>query len=555
MASVTAQLRWLFSPRDKRRFVCIAFLMAISALLELLGIGILLGAATVFLSPESRTGEAVAAVLAALLPGVRESHRVAWAIGGIGILLTAKNAFALFISDLQGKFIFARRNELARRIFSGFLHADYESFSRLSPDVCFASIYRLNDMGSLVLMPMMQVLADVLVIGVLAVSAVALFPAITLSGITFMAAGAALVSAFTRRANRRCGEERLRNELEENKFRLAGIAGEKTIKCAAKEKYFLDAFSSAYERTNFLARKLYTLGQLPRLSLESAAVLLACSVFTVMVLLDVSVAEILLTFAVLTAAVSRLLPAMSRCHYNLTLIRQNYPLLGAVYSILRDIPEEPKPSGEAADAGQTIEIKEISFAYRGGDKIFDRFSMTISPGEAVAVTGRSGRGKSTLADLLLGLLQPSSGSISAGGKPISGDLPAWRKQIGYVPQNIFLLEGTIRDNVAFGEAPDQVDEARVRAALRSAGLPEFSPDHPVSAQGNFSGGQRQRIGIARALYKEAKLLILDEATSALDAETERAFCEVLKGLRGKVTMLVISHRESAVSICDREIRL
>ena len=555
MDSLIARMRWIFSPRDKVRFMMIALLMALSALLELVGIGILLGAATLFLSPDSAAGGEVARILARLLPGVRESYRVAWAICAIGVMLTLKNLFALFIADLQARFIFAKRNDLARRVFSGFIHADYESYARLSPDFCFGTIFRINDMGNLVLLPAMQVLADVMVIGILAAASVALFPVITVSGIAAMAVSAAAVYAFTSRANRSCGEQRLREELAENKYRMIGIAGEKTIKCAAKEDFFLDAFTRAYRSVSRFARKLYTLGQLPRLSLESAAVLLACGVFAVMVVTERPATEILLTFAVLTAAVSRILPALSRCHYNLTLIRQNRPILDEIYSLLKTLPLEESPRGDAADAGKTIEVRDLSFAYCGGSPLFRNFSMIIEPGSSTAIAGRSGRGKSTLADLLMGLLKPSSGTITAGGRNIAGDLPGWRRQVGLVPQNIFLMEGSLRENVAFGEAPEEIDDRRVAEALKAAGLTEFPPDHPISAQGNLSGGQRQRIGIARALYRKVKLLILDEATSALDAETENSFCEVLRKLRGKVTLLVISHRESTLEVCDRRIDL
>ena len=264
-------------------------------------------------------------------------------------------------------------------------------------------------------------------------------------------------------------------------------------------------------------------------------------------------AEILLTFAVLTAAVGRILPALSRGYYNLTLIKQNLPQLSVICDILKNLPQEAPATGETADAGKDIEFKDVSFAYKNGPVIFEKFNLTIEKNSSLAIAGRSGRGKSTLIDLLLGLLIPSTGSISAGGTAISGNLPEWRKQIGIVPQTIFLQEGTVAENVAFGEK--DIDLQRVVYALKMAGLENFSPDFELTAQGNLSGGQRQRIGIARALYKDIKLLILDEATSALDAETENAFCELLETLQGKITMIVISHRESTLACCSKRINL
>lgn len=552
MKSFIAQLRWLLSPQDKRKFIFIALMMAFSALLELLGIGILLAAATIFLAGNHEQNSG-ALMLKKMLPSMDGDSQIAIAITILGVLLAAKNLFAYLIIHMQAKFIFAKRDELAKRLFGKFLHADYETFAKLSHDYCFGSFTRLNEVGNLVLLPSMQILADLQVIALLALSAIILFPAVSLCGILLMLIAAAAVSSLTSRANRKQGRALLHSSLAENRIRQAGIMGEKTIKCAAKEEFFLEKFSTAYADTGKNQRKLYTLGQIPRLSLESASILLASGGFAVMIALDIPKPEIMLTFAVLTAVVGRILPALSRCHYNMTLIRQNYPQLQLICDLLRDLPVESAGNGTPADAGKKICFDHLNFAYDGGNQIFSDFSLTIEPHSSLAIAGKSGRGKSTLIDLLTGLLKPDSGSITAGNIPITNDLAQWRKQIGIVPQNIFLLEATVAENVAFGE--ENIDMGKVRKALQDAGLADFDPDFALTAQGNLSGGQRQRIGIARALYKDVKLLILDEATSALDAETENAFCEVLKGLHGKVTLIVISHRESTLKSCDKLLNL
>lgn len=553
MFSFINQLRWLFSPQDKRKFVFIALLMALSAMLELLGIGILLGAASVFLASDTPAGIKAAAILTRCMPGIPEKFQVVIAVSTIGILLMLKNLFALMVINIQAKFIFSKRNELAKRLYSSYLYADYESFSRLSPDYCFASFFRLNEIGNTILLPTMQVLADIMMIFTLSCAAVIMFPAITLLGTAFMVLIAGTVYFFSRRANDKFSRQMFQHTLEENRFCQAGITGEKTIKCAVKEDYFLRKFSQAHVNKNNFGCKLYTLGQLPRISLESASILLAAAVFIIMILLDYEKSQILFTFAILTAVIGRVLPALSRCHYNLTLIRQSLPQLESFTDILRDLPRETPGCDICADAAQTIKFQQLSFAYQGGSNIFDNFDLTIEPATSIAIAGKSGRGKSTLADLLLGLLKPTAGKITAGNTNIANNLPEWRKQIGIVPQNIFLLEGTVAENVAFGE--ENIDTDKVRKALSQAGLAGFSPEMTISGQGNLSGGQRQRIGIARALYHDAKLLILDEATSALDAETENDFCQVLKELHGKLTIIVISHRESTLNACDRKITL
>lgn len=553
MKSLISKIRWLFKPQDKRKFIFIAVLMAFSALLELAGIGVLLGAATLFLAPESNAGKEFADLAFRIIPDISPDLAAGCAIAAIGILLAAKNIFAYLIVNIQSNFIFSKRNELAHRIFKRFLHADFESFNALSQDYCFGSFIRLNDVGNLILLPSMQLLADIMVIMILAAASVALFPAITLSGIAFMLIITGLTQFFTKRANRKNGEQFLLSSLKENRMRLAGIAGAKAVKCAAKEEFFQEKFDESYAEMSYYSSKLYTLGQLPRLVLESAAILLASGAFAIMLLLDIPKSEILLTFAVLTAAIGRILPALSRCHYNLTLVRQNMPQLDLVISILQTLPQEPEKTGKCADASQEIIFDNVTFAYKGKEAVLENFNLNIPPCSSLAIAGRSGRGKSTLTDILLGFLNPQSGKVTAGGEEIYSDLAGWRKQFGIVPQNIFLLEGTVAENVAFGE--ENPDLENVKAALKLAGLENFSPDTELTAAGNLSGGQRQRIGIARALYKNVKVLILDEATSALDAETENAFCDVLASLKGKVTLIVISHRESTLASCDRLLNL
>ena len=188
--------------------------------------------------------------------------------------------------------------------------------------------------------------------------------------------------------------------------------------------------------------------------------------------------------------------------------------------------------------------------------------MTIPRHSSVALIGPTGCGKTTLVDLLLGLLKPQSGKITVDGRNIEENLPSWQKKIGYVPQFIYLLDDSIRENVAFGVLPEEIDDNRVWQVLEQAQIADFVRSlpgqlaEPMGELGSrLSGGQRQRIGIARALYAAPEILILDEATSALDLETERAFADALAKLKGALTILTIAHRPATVQMCDRVVRL
>jgi ATP-binding cassette subfamily C protein len=199
----------------------------------------------------------------------------------------------------------------------------------------------------------------------------------------------------------------------------------------------------------------------------------------------------------------------------------------------------------------------VSYAYPGGAPVLRDVSLTIGRGRSVALAGSSGAGKTTVADLIIGLLQPTSGEVTIDGRRLDGRAPVWQRQIGYVPQAIYLSDDTVRRNVAFGVLDGEIDDARIWSVLALAQLAEFVERLPegldtrVGERGaRLSGGQRQRLGIARALYHGPDVLVMDEATSALDDDTEAAVSAAIERLTGAMTIIVIAHRASTVAKCD-----
>ena len=215
---------------------------------------------------------------------------------------------------------------------------------------------------------------------------------------------------------------------------------------------------------------------------------------------------------------------------------------------------------EKLDVKESIEMKDITYAYPNTERlIFDHADLKIPVGASVGIVGTSGAGKSTVVDILLGLLEPSTGHIYADSVDVkdAGNYRKWLKNIGYIPQMIFMLDDTIRKNVAFGVPEDKIDEDRLWEVLKEAQLDEFIKTLPegletgIGERGiRLSGGQRQRIGIARALYNDPEVLILDEATSALDNDTEAAIMESINRLHGRKTLIIIAHRLQTIEKCD-----
>ena len=275
------------------------------------------------------------------------------------------------------------------------------------------------------------------------------------------------------------------------------------------------------------------------------------------------ISGILPTLGLFAATAFRVMPSIGRVIASIQTIGYNRAFIRTVY---RDL-QLPRPDESEVvtpmHLGSGVALRGVSFRYANAHRqALDGVSIEVARGEAVGIIGSSGAGKSTLVDVLLGLLAPSSGSIDVDGQSIALNVRGWQRLIGYVPQSIYLIDDTIRKNVAFGVPERDIDDLAVQRALHAAQLDEFVQSLPsgidtiVGERGvRLSGGQRQRIGIARALYHDPEVLVLDEATSSLDTETERGVMDAVRDLLGSKTIIIVAHRVSTVSYCSRVYRM
>ena len=268
------------------------------------------------------------------------------------------------------------------------------------------------------------------------------------------------------------------------------------------------------------------------------------------------------TLSVFAIAAFRMLPSFNRITNNMNTVMFNRTAVDRIYSDLKQseqyLGEKCLKTTAEVDFQKEISVEGLVFTYPKADKpVLNKVSLKIPKNTSVAFIGPSGAGKTTLADLVLGVLEPQCGKILVDGKNIQSGMDSWHKKLGYIPQSIYIMDDTLRNNVAFGVLEEDIDDVKVWKALEEAQLKDFvgtledGLDTNIGEGGmRLSGGQRQRIGIARVLYNDPQVLVLDEATSALDTETESAVMEAIENFNGKKTMIIIAHRLSTVKNCN-----
>ena len=352
------------------------------------------------------------------------------------------------------------------------------------------------------------------------------------------------------------------------KWILQGASGIKDVKVLRKEYYFTDRYSDSAEGYADNQIKYNVLTNLPRLLIEAVAILGILIYVMISMLMGVNIASLMTTIAAFAVAAMRLLPSVNRLNTYIANIAYFEPALDFIYENVntKGLSEENvlithNPTEEYVPAlsfKDKIELNDITFAYPNTDKnIFTHADMIVPIGASVGVVGASGAGKSTIVDIMLGLLEVKSGEILCDGIDAIEHYPEWLSHIGYIPQTIYMLDDSIRRNIAFGVDDSDIDDDRVWAVLKEAQMMDFVKDLPdgldaqIGERGvRISGGQRQRLGIARALYHNPQILIFDEATSALDNDTETAIMDAIDSLHGQKTMVIIAHRLRTIENCD-----
>jgi ABC-type multidrug transport system fused ATPase/permease subunit len=569
--SLVSKLWSLFTLQERKQAGVLLLLMLVGTSLEVIGVGLIFPVVALLAAPDQMSELPLMAWFQGQVGPTTQNVFIAEVLVCLVGVFVVKNGFLGFLAYWQSRFIFNKQAALSVRLFDGYLAQPYTfHLQRNSAELIRNLTLDSERLTIHVLAPGIALIAESLVgIGlVILLIAVSKYAALIvvglLGGTTF------LIFRFVRHRLNAWGERLHYHDGQRIQHLQQGLGAIKDVKVAGREAFFAARFTQhAFARARFAGLQ-FMFSLFPLLWLEILAVAGVLGIVAIMMFQGQPLAVILPTLGMFTAATFRLMPTANR----ILVAVQNLKFCAAVIDTLHAEMHEIAASSRTGQANGSstpdsglnrplIELAHVCYRYPGtpGDTLHD-ISFTLPAGSTIGLIGASGCGKTTLLDVILGLLPPTSGSVLVEGKSIYPDPGAWQRQIGYIPQSIYLTDDSIRRNVAFGLPDDEIADEQVWQALEMAQLREYVQNLPegldtrVGERGvRLSGGQRQRIGIARALYHAPAILVLDEATSALDNATEDEFMKAIYALRASRTIIIVAHRLSTVQYCDRILTL
>jgi ABC-type multidrug transport system fused ATPase/permease subunit len=555
------QLQEALSPHLRRRLWLLLALMVIGALLESLSVGAMVPVLSTVADGDSVSRSGASLALPEMLGANTNQSMAIWAMVGLVMLYLAKAAFAAWLAHVESGFAYTTQVEVSNRLYGAYLRQPWTFHLNRRSSELIRNATVEPQLFALYVLSLLQFCTELLVAAGLVVLLFAVEPIGALVATAVLGSVAAAFQVGTRPHIHRWGVQRQGLEAKRLQQLQHGLGGAKQVKLRGCERHFELLFEQQSLGYAQVMQRQQFVSQLPRLCLETAAVSTIALLVIALALGERPLAAALPTVAMFVAAAFRLLPSVNRIVGAVQLMRFRAPSLQLVLGELAlessAPPPMPAPPTERISV-QEIRLEHVSFSYSGAPgRVLRDVSLVIEAGSTVGVVGPSGAGKSTVVDLMLGLLAPTSGSVSVNGVDVDRQLRPWQSSVGYVPQSIYLVDDSVRRNVAFGVADPDIDDDRVWQALRDARLDDFVKSLPqgldtVTGEDGLriSGGQRQRLGIARALYPDPEVIVLDEATSALDAKTESEVMQSVKALRGRKTVIIIAHRLGTVEGCD-----
>lgn len=565
MIDILKKFSYLLDRREKIQVIGLFVLLLMGGFLEMLGVGFVVPFISLISNPQLIEERENFKTLYTIVgsPSV-ETFFLYLGMAYIAIYLL-KNSYLGIMFYLQYKFIFDKQRKLANKLYYAYISAPYtfhlerntaQLLRNLGPEI--------NQAFLQVLIPFVQLATEVNVMTGIIILLIIIEPIASLITASILGVASFCFYRFFRKKVSRSGQSRQYHQGKLIQQINQGLGGVKETKLLGREHFFLTFHNFHRQKVTEVMRFNQTLQQIPRLYFETIAVSGLLGIVIVTLIQGRGMQGVLPSLSLFAVAAFRIMPSLNRMVNNLNKIRFGSYALNLVESEFRHLEKQDESHEisnqliENCTLQNKITLQEVFYYYPNQDKpALQSISLEILKGTSVGFVGSSGAGKTTLIDLILGLLEPTAGQILVDDKNIHQNIRSWQNQIGYIPQSIYLCDDTLKANIAFGIPKEEIIDEKIEQAVELAQLTDLVSQLPkgldtvVGERGvRLSGGQRQRIGIARALYHNPEVIVMDEATAALDNQTEAGIMKAVEKLSGEKTLIMIAHRLSTVKNCD-----
>jgi ABC-type multidrug transport system fused ATPase/permease subunit len=554
------------SHRRQRQFILLTCLMLVSAVAEVVSLGAVLPFLGVLVAPDQLFSHAIVAELAQAW-GITSADQLVLpltvAFATAALIAGAVRILLLWVSTWLAC---ASGADLSIEVYRRTLYQPYSVHVSQNSSTVLSGIGKVNGVVFSVLLPLLSLVSSTVLLVAIMLALLSIDPLVASVAAFGFGASYALITWTSRRRLQRNSQIIAHEQTQVVKALQEGLGGIRDVLLDSTQAVYCDIYRKADHPMRRAQGSNVFIGGSPRYAMEALGMVMIAALACSLSLQEGGIATALPVLGSLALGAQRLLPALQQIYGAWASIAGCHALLADALTLLdQPLPAElPLPVPEALPFHDAIRFDSVRFRYtRKGPWVLDGLNVSIPKGARIGIVGSTGSGKSTMLDLLMGLLIPSEGELLVDGQPISGNrLRAWQRSIAHVPQSIYLADTTLAENIAFGVSLEAIDLGRVQEAARQAQIADFIEHSPQGYQASvgergirLSGGQRQRIGIARALYKKASVLVFDEATSALDNATEQLVMDAIEGLNRDLTILIIAHRLTTVRQCDTILEL
>lgn len=556
------KLNYIFTRSDKIKLFFLLVAVIFGSFLELLAVAVFSPFIDLIMDTNMIQEDSRLLYIYNLFSFQNIEYFLAFIAFGIIIIYIVKNIYTIIEKNVIYKFSYRIQRTISTDLLKAYMAEPYTFHLNKNISVLQRSMQEDTDQFTKGILHLMEMIAEVSVCVAIGIYLYVESKSITVIVIVLLILCLAVFSMISKKYSSVWGRQGQQYKSKIYQWMNQSLGGIKEIKVLNREDSFIEQYDHYFAKYVRVLRLNRLIGVIPKYIIEMVCMtgLLSAVIFKIF-FGQKDLMEFVPQLAVFAVAAFRLLPSVGKINEHMSAVLYALPSFELVYNDLcetRQLNIDKKDKDTVWRLKEKIEVKNVSYHYPDGEtNVIEHADFTIERGKTVAFIGASGAGKSTMVDILLGLLTPQYGKIYADGMNVYKNLPTWQQEIGYIPQSIYLSDDTIRNNVAFGIHEKEIDEQAVIEALKQAQLYDFVDSLPegldtyVGDRGvRLSGGQRQRIGIARALYHDPEILVLDEATSALDNDTETAVMEAIDNLQGKKTIIIIAHRLSTIKNAD-----